>query len=246
MKAFEVAPGRYDLGMRLVTFGAIGRVHEGIAGSIEPGASVLDVGCGTGGLLPLVAGKHATVRAIDRSAEMVQRARARAVREGIQGGVTVHQNTAMEIDRLFRDAEFDAVVLSLVLSELTEDEQVWVLRQCARVLKPGGTLLVADEFRPRSLLKRLAFSGLRLPLHLTAYLYTQVKSLEATGFGWKLYYTVVELPLMLISFAVGEPLTRPLGDVGEMLPGGLRVAETRGYAYCPIRLLKIRREDGSG
>jgi ubiquinone/menaquinone biosynthesis C-methylase UbiE len=244
MKAFESAPGKYELGMRLITFGKIGQLRHAITGFISPYAKVLDIGCGTGDLLTRIAGKKATVAAIDRSPEMVRVARERMVKENINGAVTISQNTAMEADRLFRDEEFDAVVMSLVMCELTEEERRWVLQQCARVLKPGGSLLIADEFRPRSFWKRLAFSTIRLPLHLTAYLYTQIKSLNTTNLWWKLYYTTVELPLMLISFVVSEPLTRPLEAIEELLPDDLRVAQTSGYCYGSIKLLRIKKDAG--
>jgi ubiquinone/menaquinone biosynthesis C-methylase UbiE len=243
MKAFESVPGRYNLGMRLITFGTIDDIHDRIAGSISTGAKILDIGCGTGELLPLIVKNNVTVSAIDCSAEMVRLAHERAIEAGINGAVTIRQNTAMEVDRLFRDAEFDAVVLSLVMSEMTDEERRWVVQECARVLKPGGALLVADEFCPRSFWKRLAFSTIRLPLHLAAYLYTQIKSLSAPNFWWKLYYITVELPLILISFAVSEPLTQPLGNIEELLPSNLRIRETNAYLYGSIKLLKIRKED---
>src|SRR5690349_5759820 len=177
MKAFESVPARYDLGMRLITFGEIAELRREMADIIRPNSKILDIGCGTGALLPLVARRGARVVAIDKSPEMVDKARARAAAENILDSVSVNQNTAMEIDRLFHENEFDAVVISLTLSELTSDEQRWLLDQCARILKPDGVLLVADEFRPDAFLKRIAFSIFRFPLHLIAYLYTQIKGL---------------------------------------------------------------------
>src|SRR6266571_72233 len=153
MKAFESVPGRYDLGMRLITFGEIAKLRREIVDAIPPNAKVLDIGCGTGELLMLLAKCAAQVTAIDKSPDMVNIARARAATEDILDSVSINQSTAMELDHLFSDAEFDAVVLSLVMSELTIEERRWVLNQCARLLKPTGVLLVADEFWPRSFLK---------------------------------------------------------------------------------------------
>src|SRR5437660_1624885 len=108
---------------------------------------------------------------------MVKTARERNAAEHIVDSVSISQNTAMAVDRLFGDAEFDAVILSLVMSELTKEERSWALNQCARILKPDGVLLVADEFWPGSFLKRAVFSLVRFPLHLITYLYTQIKGL---------------------------------------------------------------------
>jgi len=243
MKAFESVPGKYDLGMQLITFGEIAALRRQIAEAIPPNSRVLDIGCGTGDLLPLLARRGAQIAAIDKSPEMAKTARERAMAEDILDSVSINQNTAMEIDRLFQDAEFDAVVLSLVMSELTMEERSWVLNQCARILKPSGMLLVADEFWPRSFLRRITFSVLRFPLHLITHLYTQIKGLVTTNIWWKIYYVIVELPLMLLSFLVSEPLTNPLGSPETFLPQKLTVAHAREFWGGAVRLLKIQKED---
>jgi demethylmenaquinone methyltransferase/2-methoxy-6-polyprenyl-1,4-benzoquinol methylase len=243
MKAFESVPGRYDLGMRLITFGEIAKLRSEIAEAIPSNTKVLDIGCGTGELLPLLARRAAKVTAIDKSPDMVKTARARAATENILNSVSINQNTAMEIDRLFSDGEFDAVVLSLVMSELTKEERSWVLNQCARILRPNGLLLVADEFWPRSFPKRVAFSIFRFPLHLIAYLYTQIKGLVTSNIWWKVYYVIVELPLMLLSFLVGQPLTAPLGDPNTFLPETCTVISTTNFWGGAVRLLRIQKAD---
>lgn len=243
MKAFESVPGRYDLGMRLITFGKIAELRREIAAEIPDNAQVLDIGCGTGALLPLLVRRGARVVAIDKSRQMITKARDRAMTENILDSVAINQNTAMEIDRLFRKDEFDAIVLSLVMSELSSDEQVWLLNQCARILKPNGVVLIADEFRPNAFLKRVAFSILRFPFHLIAYLYTQIKGLVTPNWCWKIYYVLVELPLMLLSFFVGEPLTAPLPEPHRFLPSTFRVASAMEFGRGAVRLLKIQKAD---
>jgi len=243
MKAFECVPARYDLGVRLITLGEIDELRRGLAMEVPVNARVLDVGCGTGALLPLLAERGVRITAIDKSPEMVAKARERAAEEGILDSVCIKRSTAMEIDRLFPDGEFDAVVLSLVMTELTNDEQAWVLNQCARILKPKGSLLIADEFKPPRLLNRLAFEIFRFPLHLIAYLYTQIKGLVTSNIWWRIYYTFVELPLMLLSFFVGEPLTAPLHEPETFLPATLRIAGAKHFWGGAIRLLKIQKVD---
>jgi ubiquinone/menaquinone biosynthesis C-methylase UbiE len=243
MKAFESVPGRYDLGMKLITFGEIGKLRREISEAIPQGSNVLDIGCGTGDLLPLLAERGARSTAIDKSPEMVKTARERAAAEGILDSVSISQNTAMEVDRLYQDGEFDVVVMSLVMSEMTEEERSWVLNQCARILKPSGLLLLADEFSPRSILRRATFSIVRFPLHLVTYLYTQIKGLVTPNIGWKIYYVIVELPLMLLSFLVTEPLTAPLESLETSLPEKLTIVHTNKFWGGAVRLLKIRKED---
>jgi len=243
MKAFEAVPARYELGMRLITFGEIDELRREIAAEIPANAKVLDIGCGTGALLPILVERGACVTAIDKSAEMVEQARERAAGENILDSVSINQNTAMEIDRLFPENEFDAIVLSLVMSELTSDEQRWLFDQCAKILKPDGVLLVADEFRPEGSFKRVAFSLIRFPLHLTAYLYTQIKGLVTPNPAWKIYYVIVELPLMLISFLVGQPLTAPLDEPRKFLPETFKVISATEFWGGALRLLKIQKAD---
>jgi ubiquinone/menaquinone biosynthesis C-methylase UbiE len=245
MRAFENIPGRYDLGMRLITLGLIDFVHKKIAESVPQGWDVLDIGCGTGKLSVLLANRGATVTAIDKCPRMAEMTSARASSEGLSKSVSVHQKTAMEADTSFENAQFEAVILSLVISELTIDERNWVLRQCERILKPCGILLLADEFCPESFIKRMAFLVLRFPFHLAAYLYTQIKSMMTSNIWWKLYYALVELPLMLISFLVGAPMTVPLEQIEKSLPTGLRVAEAVAFGVGgSIRLLKIEKIQG--
>jgi demethylmenaquinone methyltransferase/2-methoxy-6-polyprenyl-1,4-benzoquinol methylase len=245
MKAFENMPGRYDLGMRLITFGRLDHLHRRIAEAIPSEGDVLDIGCGTGKLLSMLVGRGARVTAIDKSPEMVALSSKRTTDEGLCKSVKIDQRTVMEADRLFEDSQFDAVILSLVMSELNPDEGQWVLKQCHRVLKQSGVLLLADEFVPTSFFNRIAFFALRFPLHLTAYLYTQIKGLFTPNAWWKVYYTIVELPLMLISFFVSEPMTRPLGELKRILPPGLKITEVIDFGVAgSIRLLKIEKVQG--
>src|SRR5678815_2240006 len=92
MKAFESVPGRYDLGMRLITFGEINELRREIAEAVPRNASVLDIGCGPGGLLRLLVNRGARVTAIDKSPEMVKMARERSTAEGIGDDVSISQN----------------------------------------------------------------------------------------------------------------------------------------------------------
>ena len=241
MKAFETVPSRYDVGMRLITFGEINRLRRQIAEAIPANANVLDVGCGTGELITLLTQHAAQVTAIDKDPEMVRTARERVAGENTE--VKVTRNTALEIDRLFKENEFDAVVLSLVMSELTTDERAWVVDQCTRILKPNGLLIVADEFKPAGAIKRFAFFALRWPLHLIAYLFTQIKSLTTSNIWWKIYYTIVELPLMLLSFLTGEPLTRPVNVSDLLRQEKLTLVQSERLSGGAIRLLKFQKDN---
>jgi SAM-dependent methyltransferase len=114
---------------------------------LQPGERVLDVGCGTGTLALLAkqrVGATGHVSGIDPSAQMIARARRKAARRGLaldfQVGV---------IERLaFPDQSFDVVLSSFMMHQLPNDLKRQGLTEVARVLRPGGRLLIVDTKRP--------------------------------------------------------------------------------------------------
>jgi ubiquinone/menaquinone biosynthesis C-methylase UbiE len=161
MRWLESAPSRYDAGMRWLTCGRVTRLHEAVAEAAvpEPGARVLEIGCGTGAVSARLLGRGARLTALDQNPEMLERARRRPAVRGAE--VEWLERSAAEIDAL-PAAAFDAVVASLCLSEMSAGERRFVLAEAARRLAPGGRLVVADEVRPRGW-RRLGFALLRAP-----------------------------------------------------------------------------------
>lgn len=140
---------RYDLLVAALTLGqerTLRTMTINLA-QLRPGESVLDVGCGTGSLTMAArwrVGAQARVCGIDPSAQMVARAQRKAARQGLlidyQVGV---------IERLpFADHTFDVALSSLMMHHLPDDLKRQGLAEIARVLKPGGRLLVLDVSRP--------------------------------------------------------------------------------------------------
>ena len=191
MRLLESAPRRYDLGIRLLSLGRIGRVHARMAEQAEAGERILDIGCGTGSLALRCAERGAQVTAIDISPQMLDVAREKVNAAGLEDQIELREMSAVDLDEAFPEGSFDVVVSSLVFSELSEDEQGFVLRQCRRLLRDGGRLVLADEVVPRRWSLRLLNRALRLPLVLLTYILTQtttraVENLEekVTGAGF--------------------------------------------------------------
>lgn len=110
----------------------------------RPGERLLEIGPGTGYYtLDLAAwvGEQGTVEIFDIQQEMLDHT-IRAARERGLWNVNPTRGDAQQLS--FDDDSFDGVVLVTVLGEIPD--QVAALREIARVLKPGGRLIVGELF----------------------------------------------------------------------------------------------------
>lgn len=109
-----------------------GYVRELLA-DVPPGRA-LDAGCGTGRHAEWLAGKGHSVTGVDASARMLALARDKLPR---------HQWLVGDFERLpFPDASFELVLCALALTHRPDPAPA--VTEFARVLAPGGTLLVSD------------------------------------------------------------------------------------------------------
>jgi MPBQ/MSBQ methyltransferase len=118
--------------------GAMVRYAEMVAAYAAPGQRVLDVGCGTGGLLGCLA--QAGAEPIGLTPNV---AHATYVRERYPG-VPVHQSRMEDLDLDGLRGTFDLVINSESLQYIELDA---ACRNVRALLKPGGRWLVADFFR---------------------------------------------------------------------------------------------------
>jgi SAM-dependent methyltransferase len=108
-----------------------------ILGLIDPSLTVGDLGCGTGQLAETVAPHVHRVIAVDASDDMLTAARARL---GKLSNVDLRQG---DLEALPIPAgELDAAVMSLVLHYSPDPARA--LTEVARVLQPGGRVLIVD------------------------------------------------------------------------------------------------------
>ena len=139
----------YDLMVWLLTFGRERSFRERLVelARLQPGESVLDVGCGTGTLAIAAkrrVGPRGLVHGIDASPEMI----ARATRKAKKAGVDVTFRTAIVEALPFPDRQFDAVLSTLMLHHLPRPTREQCAREMRRVLKPGGRVLAVDFGAP--------------------------------------------------------------------------------------------------
>ncbi|MFQ5351754.1 MAG: class I SAM-dependent methyltransferase [Candidatus Binatia bacterium] len=126
---------------------------------IEPGARVLDLGCGTGTLSIMVKRAHpsATVVALDADPKILRIAREKVARAGVD--VDLRQGLASSPP--FDPRSFDRVLSSLVFHHLAADSKRLALIKVMELLRPGGELHVADWGEPQNALMRLLFLSVR-------------------------------------------------------------------------------------
>jgi ubiquinone/menaquinone biosynthesis C-methylase UbiE len=108
--------------------------------------TVLDAGCGTGNYARALLLHVARIEALDRSAGMLEVARRKLADAVEDGRVILHPGS---IDALpLADASVDGIMINQVLHHLPDDREAgWtahrrVFGECARVLRPGGVLVI--------------------------------------------------------------------------------------------------------
>ncbi|MCQ1949015.1 methyltransferase domain-containing protein [Arthrobacter sp. zg-Y859] len=108
---------------------------------LQPGVSILDVGCGPGSITADFAALAAPgpVVGLDSSEDVLVSARARAAGRGLANASFVAGNV---YDLDFPDETFDVVHAHQVLQHLMDP--VAALREMRRVAKPGGLVAVRD------------------------------------------------------------------------------------------------------
>jgi len=139
----------YDLLVRALTFGREERFRESMLrlAKLQSGEAVLDVACGTGTLAIAAkrqVGAGGRVSGVDASPEMIEWARAKAERSGLD--LDFVNGTAQALP--FDDAQFDIVIGTLMLHHLSKPVRSEFVCEAGRVLKPGGRLLLIDFARP--------------------------------------------------------------------------------------------------
>jgi len=132
---FASAAGKWDR-LRTTLFGDTFYLWA-MLGLVDPSLTVGDLGCGTGQLTEVLAPHVHRVVAVDASPDMLDAARARV---GEWPNVEIRQG---ELEALPLEAgELDAALLSLVLHYSPDPARA--LTEVARVLQPGGRVLVVD------------------------------------------------------------------------------------------------------
>ena len=216
-------PSKYAPDGRLA--GRLIRLASAVTYQVPAGGSVLDLGCGTGELADAIATAGMRPTGCDISPEMLRRAAA-ADPSGTIDWVQLDPDWRI---LPFEAETFDAVVAASVLEYV--DDPVAVLRECCRVLRPGGVVLctVPDPRHPIRWLEWLIDVLAREPVvraarrhwpRLDGYLtYLQISRHRHSSRWWHVAATRADLlearsradssersPLRLLTFQRPEPV----------------------------------------
>jgi demethylmenaquinone methyltransferase/2-methoxy-6-polyprenyl-1,4-benzoquinol methylase len=146
---FDRIAGVYDLMNTAMTAGMHHRWRERAADRAElgPGDAALDVCCGTGDLALELAGRvgpEGSVVGCDFSEQMLDLARAKAERRGASN---VRFEWADALKLPYGDRSFDAATVGFGARNLADLDRG--LAELARVLRPGGRLVILEISQPR-------------------------------------------------------------------------------------------------
>jgi SAM-dependent methyltransferase len=126
-----------------------GEMWRWLEAGFSPGDALIDLGCGTGLDAVHLAQLGYRLAATDWSPLMVQRTAARAADAAVAERVRAINVGAHELQRLDEDGAFDGAYSNLGPLNCVPDLAA-AARECARLLRPGGTLMftVIGRFCP--------------------------------------------------------------------------------------------------
>jgi ubiquinone/menaquinone biosynthesis C-methylase UbiE len=135
----------YDLFLAPVALDLVRQTRVRPWARLAPGARLLDVGCGGGHLVRHIADERPDLALVglDLSSGQLRRARDRLAASRARAGFVMGSATTLP----FADGAFDAVTSMGSLKHWPD--RALGLSECARVLRPGGALVIGD-FDPES------------------------------------------------------------------------------------------------
>ena len=144
---FDAIAPRYDMLNRLLTFGMdIGWRRKTVKSlQLSPGSKVLDLACGTGDLCRELIKRGYRPVGVDRSAGML--ASQRTTAPLLRGDALVLP---------FRSHSVDGVVCGFALRNFSSLKPF--MRECARVLRPGGRVALLEGAEPENTVLRWGHS----------------------------------------------------------------------------------------
>ncbi len=155
---FDRIAKKYDAANRAISMGLDRGWRKTAVEILKPvrGGRYLDIGTGTGDLvfeMMQQSGGSVLVDGIDPSEQMLEIARAKAVKKKL--GDAVHFIEADALDLPMERETYDGIVSGFCFRNIVQRQKA--LGEMMRVLKPGGSLVILEATCPESALIRLGY-----------------------------------------------------------------------------------------
>ena len=146
-KEFDSWADNYDKDMELEAeknsypFAGYGEVHESITKTIlqNKGATVLELGFGTGTMASELYSNGCEIYGQDYSARMTELAQAR-----IPGAHLNQKDFGEGLAEPLLGRKYDFIVATYALHHLTDEQKISLIHDLLGLLKPGGRILIGD------------------------------------------------------------------------------------------------------
>jgi ubiquinone/menaquinone biosynthesis C-methylase UbiE len=110
--------------------------------ALSSGQRVLEIGCGTGNLAILAKRLNPAIEVVGSDPD--PKALARARRKAQRSGAAIQFDQGFSEELAYPDSSFDRVLSAFMLHHLQPEAKLLAVREACRVLKPGGSLHLAD------------------------------------------------------------------------------------------------------
>jgi ubiquinone/menaquinone biosynthesis C-methylase UbiE len=243
-QTFDAWAQKTDEGVAMRFRGALGEAG---------GGDLIDVACGPGVVTAAIARGARSVIGFDATDAMLEKARARCVREGLANVAFAHGDA----EHLpFADGRFDGAVTRLAIHHFADPPRA--LAEIFRVLRPGGIAVIVDvvssEDRAESDLHN-AIERLRDPSHVRMLPASELDGdVRRAGFSvlghdtWDMPREFDEWAAIANDTARVEPLrtvVRELARAGRTAGTGLAIEDGRIVFFHRWRLLRAEKPRGN-
>ncbi len=221
-KIFNTITPNYDLLNRIMSGRQDVRWRRFAVSQLPLNAvKILDVATGTGDLAINIAAKRSDtqVTGVDFVERMMRRAVEKSVAAGVEGKISYSAADALNLP--FTDNEFDAVTIAFGLRNIPN--RAAAIREMARVVRPGGKILVLEMTFPRNL---------RLRRFFTWYLNTIIPILGSIISGNKAAY--IYLPDSIQDFLHPDELTQIFKETGIQFEKAQRLMFGLTYLHVGV------------
>ncbi|PIE83807.1 MAG: bifunctional demethylmenaquinone methyltransferase/2-methoxy-6-polyprenyl-1,4-benzoquinol methylase UbiE [Bacteroidia bacterium] len=203
---------RYDRLNRLISLGWDAHWREVCIRRVmdDAPADILDLACGTGSLTLSLAERmpDARITGADFAAEMLSVAEYKMSQRGLAGRLALHQAAAEQLP--FGDHSFDAITCAFGVRNFADIHQA--MRECRRVLRPGGCMTILELAMPTGFVRRQLFK---------LYAYSMLPLM-----GWifaRAFHEYLYLPRSIAAFSRSQVLFKALEQAGFSQPSVRRM-----------------------